>query len=427
MNRRLLVLALAACGHPHGAAGGDDDTLPSDATIGDTAATDGAGGDGDTGGGPGPIPLVACGTPVEVDPALPVAWSFDALASDIPAPWLLTGDTARLFYDSTSQVMTAAHGSATTAAWPSSLAGATFVAGQRSASGAEGVVFLAANQPMFVRVTGGVFGAPVAVPCDPSTFLPTCSVRVAGDGHLWVRSGQHLFECDGRDERTLGRHHVAAEKPRLGELARARRTHDERRQRVWRDRDLGAAAERAIADAQRDAVVEAARREHRAHVLDAQPQRVVATARDPAHVAGEVDQRVVDGRVPPGDGRVQIRRARVLPQARGRARVDADELDDLELAARPVVGEAAALAVLHVADLRAVAERDHVTPPARTATVERRLEEAALAPPYRAAAQRARARRRRARRCRATARARGARRRARRHRLHPRSSGAARR
>jgi hypothetical protein len=194
-----LVLALAACGHPQANAGDDGPSL--DAPTGDdaVASSDGATGDGATGdggldGGPGPIPLVACGGTVEVDPALPVAWNFDAFASNVAAPWLLTGDTARLFYDTTSQVMTAAHGSATTAAWPSSLAGATFLSPQRSASGGEGVAFQVNYQPTFARVTGGVFGPPIAIPCDIQTFLGACDVRIAGDGHLWVRSGQHLFE-----------------------------------------------------------------------------------------------------------------------------------------------------------------------------------------------------------------------------------------
>jgi hypothetical protein len=190
VTRLALVLAVAACGHPSASSGDDGPGL-------DAAASDSTSGDASTGGdaGPGPIPLVACGSPVEVDPALPVAWDFDSLdAINVSAPWLLTGDTARLFYDSTSQIMTAAHGSATTAAWPASLAGATYLSGQRSASGAEGVVFLAGSQPMFARVTAGTFGAPIAIPCDPPSFHGACEVRVAGDDHLWVRSGQHMFE-----------------------------------------------------------------------------------------------------------------------------------------------------------------------------------------------------------------------------------------
>jgi hypothetical protein len=200
VKRVALLLALAACGHPHGAAG-DDDGPGLDASgggdtggSGDSGSGDGGTGDGGLDGGPGPIPLMACGASVEIDPALPVAWSFDSLASDIPAPWLLTGSTARLFYDTTSQVMTAAHGTATTAVWSSSLAGATFISSQRSASGAEGVTFQVSYQPMFARVTQGTFGPPIAIPCDPNTFLPGCNVRIAGDGHLWVRSDQHLFE-----------------------------------------------------------------------------------------------------------------------------------------------------------------------------------------------------------------------------------------
>jgi hypothetical protein len=190
------VLALAACGHSHGVAGGGDDDSPGlDAASSDGSPDDGASADAATGdAGPGPIPLVACGGAVEVDPALPVAWNFDAFASNVAAPWLLTGDTARLFYDATSQMMTAAHGSATTDAWPSSLAGATFLSEQRSASGAEGVLFQVAYQPTFVRVGADGFGPPIAVPCEALTFLGGCEVRVAGDGHLWVRSGQHLFE-----------------------------------------------------------------------------------------------------------------------------------------------------------------------------------------------------------------------------------------
>ena len=200
MKRVALALVLAACGHPHARGSGDDDGGPDAATTGADASADSDGNGSATGdaatdaGGPGPIPLVACGSPVEVDPALPVAWSFDSFASNVAAPWLLTGDTARLFYDSTSQVMTAAHGSATTAAWASSLAGATYLSGQRSASGAEGVVFLAGSQAMFVRVTGSGFAAPVAVPCDSASFFGGCDVRAAGDGHLWVRSGQHVYE-----------------------------------------------------------------------------------------------------------------------------------------------------------------------------------------------------------------------------------------
>jgi hypothetical protein len=198
MKRLVIAIALVACGHPSHSGG--DDGPAADATVdalidaSTDGATDGAT-DGPTDASTGPIPLVACGSPVELDSALPIAWSFDSFVTYQAAPWLLTGDTARVFYDSTSQVMTAAHSSATTAGWASSLAGATYVAPMRSASGAVGVAFEVGGQPMFSRVTGGAFGPAIEIPCT-SAQIPNgaCDVRVAGDGHLWVRSDQHMFE-----------------------------------------------------------------------------------------------------------------------------------------------------------------------------------------------------------------------------------------
>ena len=192
-----VALVLAACGQPHHG-GGDDD---GGNTNGDGGlAPDGAGGPDatevapDAAMDPGPIPVVACGTPVELEPALPTALNFSGFGSFEPAPWLLTGDSTRIFYDVTSDVMTAAHASATTVAWSPSLAGATYVSGQRSASGAAGVVFLVGAQPMFARVIAGVVAPAIAIPCSAGDFHGACDARVAGDGHLWVRSGQHLFE-----------------------------------------------------------------------------------------------------------------------------------------------------------------------------------------------------------------------------------------
>ena len=212
----VLGLALVGCGTPHGRDdnGSGDGGGNGGRNDGGGGGTDGGAGDGDAtaDGGtqgdagtvdPPPIPLVACGSPVELGPALSTALDFGSFATYQPAPWLLGGDTARVFYDTTGDMMTAAHASATTTTWPAALAGATYVSGQRSASGAMAVVFLAGSQPMASILTAGVFGAPIAIPCTPGDFHGACDVRVAGDGHLWVRSGQHLFEqtAQGFDDR----------------------------------------------------------------------------------------------------------------------------------------------------------------------------------------------------------------------------------
>ncbi|MEO8840263.1 MAG: hypothetical protein ABI591_14725 [Kofleriaceae bacterium] len=192
--KSILLLALVACGQPHhGATGGDDDD---DGGRGDASSTTGDGAvaiDAST-AGPSPIPLVACGSPVEVDLTLPTALAFGSFGTYQPAPWLLTESHARIFYPTTGDMMAAAHGSATTTGWPAALAGSTYAAGQHSASGADVVVFLVGSQPMASIVTTGGFAPAIAIPCTPGDFQGACGVRVAGDGHLWVRSAQHLYE-----------------------------------------------------------------------------------------------------------------------------------------------------------------------------------------------------------------------------------------
>ncbi len=194
MKRALLLIA-AACGHGGNHAGGGGDDGAGDAAL----AGDGRGGATDAAtdapGAPGPVPLVACGSPVEVDLALPTSIEFDTFGSYQPPPLLMAGATARVFYDPTGEWMTSAHGTAQTAAWPAPLTGGIYFAGQRSASGGAVVAFDVTGQPTAAPWTGSTVASAIAIPCTGGQIANSvCEVRAAGDGHLWVRSEDHLYE-----------------------------------------------------------------------------------------------------------------------------------------------------------------------------------------------------------------------------------------
>ncbi len=202
----VLVLACVACGaspHDHGGHAGDDGGAADGGTDGGEGSGSGTGSGSGSGSGSGngsgsgsstdPIPLTACGSQVELDTTLATALDMTSLTTFQPAPWLLTDARARVLYTSTSQIMTAAHGSATTTV-QAILAGASYAYGERSITGDTAIIFASGSQVM----ASINFTTPIAIPCTFGDATSNeCDVRAAGDHHLWVRSGTHLYEQTG--------------------------------------------------------------------------------------------------------------------------------------------------------------------------------------------------------------------------------------
>jgi hypothetical protein len=82
--------------------------------------------------------------------------------------------------------MTAAQGSAVTAALPATLAGGQGFASRTSLSGETVITFSDASQTLAVNFDGASFGAAVQVPAGEA--------RAAGDGHLWIYGGGVFYE-----------------------------------------------------------------------------------------------------------------------------------------------------------------------------------------------------------------------------------------
>jgi hypothetical protein len=208
----LLVTLLAACASGHEAPDGrcancaDDagvvgdgrlaDGAVGDGAVGDGAVGDGAVGDGAVGdGNPGTIPLHACAATSEIDGPLPTTFDVTSVGTFGEPPLLLTGDAARVL-DAASW-MVAAHGTAQTSAAPAAVAGGTMFASQPSISGRAVGLFARGGQVFAVPFAGMSFGAPIAIPCTAPQPASQCQARAAGDGHLWVRAGQTLYEQVG--------------------------------------------------------------------------------------------------------------------------------------------------------------------------------------------------------------------------------------
>jgi len=200
MKRTIIMLALAACGRPQGT--GDDAGDKVDAGGGD-ATTNGdgmAGGDTPTDGNSGTImiPVLACGTAtVEAETALPTPLDLTSYGTYGSPPLFLDGDNARVVYGTSSTWMTAAHGTAQTSSAASVLAGSTYFNAGRSLSGRIVGVYNVGSEVRASVFEGGTFVSSIAIPCTLAQPSFYCEVRAAGDGHLWVRQDQNLFEQVG--------------------------------------------------------------------------------------------------------------------------------------------------------------------------------------------------------------------------------------
>ena len=108
-------------------------------------------------------------------------------------PLMLGADHAHVFLEGTGMWMDAQRGAARTQLLPASLAGGTELAAYRSLSGRTGVAFIVGSKVMAAVYDGTTFGAPLETPCTTLGSL-ACDVRVAADGHLWVRAGSNFYE-----------------------------------------------------------------------------------------------------------------------------------------------------------------------------------------------------------------------------------------
>lgn len=209
MRTTMLVaaLALGACGAPGDSSG----TLPDGAAATDGQGTGEDGGNGDGGGGNGgdampaddrgdpidPVAVGACGTSADVEATLPVPIDPNSFGSYGDPPLMLSGDTTRVIYGASGTWMTAAHGSASTVAAPSALAGSSWFVGKRSLAGRVAAVWQNADGVFAAVFDGTQLGTPIEIPCTAAQPYYTCDVRAAGDGHLWIAAGNSLYEQVG--------------------------------------------------------------------------------------------------------------------------------------------------------------------------------------------------------------------------------------
>lgn len=214
MKHVVLLVALVACGDPSGNSddGGSDagtgggDGGPTDGGIADDAApTDG-------GTGQPVVPVHACGAAtVDIAPALPTPLDLTSYGTYGSPPLFLDGDTARVVYGTSATWMTAAHGTAQTAAAPAVLAGATYFNAGRSLSGRIVGVYNVGAEVRASVFEGGTFASSIAIPCTLAQPSYNCEVRAASDGHLWVRQDQALYEQVGATFESRGGAPIGAE------------------------------------------------------------------------------------------------------------------------------------------------------------------------------------------------------------------------
>lgn len=204
----------AACGSQN-SNGGSGDDVGDDAGASDGGGNDdgGGGGDGgDDGGGgsdgggnggftpPQAVPLVACGSTVDIAPPVSTALPY-YLPAGVP-PFEVSGDRVQVFYPSTSQVLGLAHATGQTVPWATQLAGATNVVGDGGMTGRTALKFYVGTTAYMSLVGDGTslmpsLSAPIELPCNDILNYSACEVRVAGDGHAWVSKSGQLYEQTG--------------------------------------------------------------------------------------------------------------------------------------------------------------------------------------------------------------------------------------
>ena len=215
------VVALGACGAR------DDGGALTDAAIGsDGNGSDGdaSHGGGDAGGSGGdamqvddrgdpidPVAVGACGGSADVEATLPLPIDPNSYGSYGDPPLMLSGDTTRVIYGASGTWMTAAHGSASTVAAPSALAGSDWFVAKRSLAGRVAAVWQNTDGVFAAVFDGTQLGTPIEIPCTAAQPYYTCDVRAAGDGHLWIAAGQTLYEQVGTTFENRGGPPIGAE------------------------------------------------------------------------------------------------------------------------------------------------------------------------------------------------------------------------
>jgi hypothetical protein len=110
-------------------------------------------------------------------------------AASYGEPLMAVRDDVRVFVGGSTHWMEASYGSAATVHRPDPYADAQTFRAERSISGGHTVTFRRGNT-VFVSANDG---APIATPCGLSSV---CDARVAGDGHVWLRTPD-LYEQVG--------------------------------------------------------------------------------------------------------------------------------------------------------------------------------------------------------------------------------------
>jgi hypothetical protein len=200
-----------ACGATGGAPGGDPpdggaivddagdrggDGGGHDDAGGDGGVDDGGGG-GDDGGGGGtvtPVPLSACASTLTTYTTLPTGVSLPPAQTD-PGPLMTRDARAFLFLESSALWTTSQAGSASTVARPAAIADGDYFGGFASVSGVSVITFQRGTTPYAVTYDGATFGDAHTIPC--TAVGSGCVAHAAGDGHLWVRTGNVFYEQTG--------------------------------------------------------------------------------------------------------------------------------------------------------------------------------------------------------------------------------------
>lgn len=140
------------------------------------------------------MPLSACASTLTTYATLPTGVTLPPAQTD-PGPLMTRDARAFLFLENSALWTTSQAGSASTVARPAAIADGNYFGGFSSVSGVSVITFLRNSAPYAVTYDGASFGDARAIPC--TSVGVGCVAHAAGDGHLWVRTGNVFYEQTG--------------------------------------------------------------------------------------------------------------------------------------------------------------------------------------------------------------------------------------